>query len=54
MVATNLENLEKSGNSTLVGEKSGKLWFACGVHCATVQGKTTAVAVFNSHKINIT
>jgi len=40
-VATNLENLEKSANFTLVSEKSGKLgkvmemsgklWFACGV-----------------------
>ena len=26
-----LENLEKSWNFTLVREKSGKLWFACGV-----------------------
>jgi len=26
-----LESLEKSGNLTLVGEKSGKLWFACDV-----------------------
>jgi len=29
--ATQLENLEKSGNFTLVREKSGKLWFACDV-----------------------
>jgi len=30
-VAMHLENLEKSGNFTLVKEKSGKLWFACDV-----------------------
>jgi len=30
-VATYLENLEKSGNSTLIRGKSGKLWFACDV-----------------------
>jgi len=30
-VATHLENLEKSGNFTLVREKLGKLLFACDV-----------------------
>jgi len=30
-VATYLDNLEKSGNLTVVREKSGKSLFACGV-----------------------
>jgi len=30
-MATYLENLEKSGNFSLVRERSGKLWFACDV-----------------------
>jgi len=31
LCAMDLENREKSVNSTLVKEKSVKLWFACGV-----------------------